>query len=235
MARAFNLIYNLNLSTMGEMNIAYWGELRTSSRCGRLDQACAFGVHPVQMTFNAEEVEVKNFNIRETLYWVFSDLNGQKDTIKILTDLNKAFPFADGERERNVQYEGCEYDEEGEFCVGNTGNGSPIEADEFACAERQRHQCREKEYPFHKSDYGIAADQGLENAEVDSEKLEPNTAESMLKDCAGILVAGGFGLRGVSGMMEAAKYARTTNTPYLGICLGMQIALIEFARSVLGI
>ena len=103
-ARAFNLMYNLNLSTMGEMNIAYWGELRTSSRCGRLDQACAFGVHPVLMTFDAEEVEVKNFNIKETLHWVFSDLNGQKDTIKILTDLNKAFPFAEGEREKNVQY-----------------------------------------------------------------------------------------------------------------------------------
>lgn len=103
-ARAFNLMYNLNLSTMGEMNIAYWGELRTSSRCGRLDQACAFGVHPVLMTFDAEEVEVKNFNIKETLHWVFSDLNGQKDTIKILTDLNKAFPFAEGERENNVQY-----------------------------------------------------------------------------------------------------------------------------------
>ena len=103
-ARAFNLMYNLNLSTMGEMNIAYWGELRTSSRCGRLDQACAFGVHPVLMTFDAEEVEVKNFNIRETLHWVFSDLNGTKDTIKILTDLNKAFPFAEGEREKNVQY-----------------------------------------------------------------------------------------------------------------------------------
>lgn len=103
-ARAFNLLYNLNLSTMGEMNIAYWGELRTSSRCGRLDQACAFGVHPVVMSFDAEEVEVKNFNIKEPLYWVFSDLNGQKDTIKILTDLNKAFPFAEGEREKNVQY-----------------------------------------------------------------------------------------------------------------------------------
>ena len=103
-ARAFNLMYNLNLSTMGEMNIAYWGELRTSSRCGRLDQACAFGVHPVLMTFDAEEVEVKNFNIKETLHWVFSDLNGTKDTIKILTDLNKAFPFAEGEREKNVQY-----------------------------------------------------------------------------------------------------------------------------------
>ena len=103
-ARAFNLLYNLNLSTLGEMNIAYWGELRTSSRCGRLDQACAFGVHPVLMSFDAEEVEVKNFNISKSLYWVFSDLNGKKDTIKILTDLNKAFPFAEGEREKNVQY-----------------------------------------------------------------------------------------------------------------------------------
>ena len=103
-ARAFNLLYNLNLSTLGEMNIAYWGELRTSSRCGRLDQACAFGVHPVFMSFDAEEVKVKNFNISKSLYWVFSDLNGEKDTIKILTDLNKAFPFAEGEREKNVQY-----------------------------------------------------------------------------------------------------------------------------------
>ena len=103
-ARAFNLIYNLNLSTMGEMNIAYWGELRTSSRCGRLDQACAFGVHPVLMTFDAEEVDVKNFNISKPLYWIFSDLNGEKDTIKILADLNKAFPFAESEKEKNVQY-----------------------------------------------------------------------------------------------------------------------------------
>ena len=102
-ARAFNLLYELNLSTMGEMNIAYWGELRTSSRCGRLDQACAFGVKPVLMTFDSEEVEVKNFNISKPLYWVFSDLNGEKDTIKILADLNKAFPFAENEKEKNVQ------------------------------------------------------------------------------------------------------------------------------------
>lgn len=101
--RAFNLLYELNLSIMGEMNIAYWGELRTSSRCGRLDQACAFGVRPVLMTFDAEDVEVKNFNISKSLYWVFSDLNGEKDTIKILADLNKAFPFAENELERNVQ------------------------------------------------------------------------------------------------------------------------------------
>ena len=48
-ARAFNILYKLNLNTLGEMNIAYLGELRTQSRCGRLDQACAFGVKPSLM------------------------------------------------------------------------------------------------------------------------------------------------------------------------------------------
>lgn len=101
--RAFNLLYKLNLSTMGEMNIAYWGELRTASRCGRLDQACAFGVHPVKMNFDAEEVTVQNFNIKKTLYWVFANLNASKDTIRILSDLNKAYPFAETEQEKKVQ------------------------------------------------------------------------------------------------------------------------------------
>lgn len=101
--RAFNMLYKLNLNTMGEMNIAYWGELRTSSRCGRLDQACAFGVCPVKMTFGGEEVDVENFNIKSELYWVFSNLNGEKDTIKILADLNKAYPFATNEKEKNEQ------------------------------------------------------------------------------------------------------------------------------------
>jgi len=77
--------------------------LRTSSRCGRLDQACAFGVRPVKMTFGGEEVDVENFNIKSELYWVFSNLNGEKDTIKILADLNKAYPFATNEKERNEQ------------------------------------------------------------------------------------------------------------------------------------
>lgn len=100
-ARSFNQLYDLNLNTMGEMNIAYWGELRTSSRCGRLDQACAFGVRPVKMTFDAEEVDVENFNIKKTLYWVFSDLNASKNTVRILADLNKAYPFASNEMEEN--------------------------------------------------------------------------------------------------------------------------------------
>ena len=99
-ARAFNLIYKLNLNTMGEMNIAYLGELRTQSRCGRLDQACAFGVKPSLMTFDGDEVEVQTLNVKKTLYWVFADLCGSKNTIKILADLNKAYPFPSNEKER---------------------------------------------------------------------------------------------------------------------------------------
>ena len=101
-ARAFNLLYNLNLNTLGEMNIAYVGELRTSSRCGRLDQACAFGVKPNLMTFDGDEIEVKSLNVKKTLYWVFADLCAAKDTIKILSDLNKAYPFASTEEEKNL-------------------------------------------------------------------------------------------------------------------------------------
>ena len=101
-ARAFNLLYNLNLNTLGEMNIAYVGELRTSSRCGRLDQACAFGVKPNLMTFDGDEIEVKPLNVKKTLYWVFADLCAAKDTIKILSDLNKAYPFATTQEEKNL-------------------------------------------------------------------------------------------------------------------------------------
>ncbi|MBO6030268.1 MAG: hypothetical protein J6Q22_02250 [Prevotella sp.] len=99
-ARAFNLLYNLNLNTLGEMNIAYLGELRTSSRCGRLDQACAFGAKPNLMIFDGDEIEVRSLNVKKHLYWVFADLCAEKDTIKILSDLNKAYPFPNTEAER---------------------------------------------------------------------------------------------------------------------------------------
>ena len=101
-ARAFNQLYKLNLNTLGEMNIAYLGELRTSSRCGRLDQACAFGVKPNLMTFDGDEIEVKALNVKKTLYWVFADLCASKDTIRILSDLNKSYPFATTEAEQNL-------------------------------------------------------------------------------------------------------------------------------------
>ena len=101
-ARAFNILYKLHLNTLGEMNIAYLGELRTSSRCGRLDQACAFGVKPNLMTFDGDEIEVKSLNVKRPLHWVFADLCAEKDTIKILSDLNKSYPFASNEDEENL-------------------------------------------------------------------------------------------------------------------------------------
>jgi len=70
---------------------------------------------------------------------------------------------------------------------------------------------------------------------VDSEKVEDDGAQKYLQDCNGILVAGGFGERGVEGKIEAIKYAREQKIPFLGICLGMQLSMIEFARNVLKI
>ena len=68
---------------------------------------------------------------------------------------------------------------------------------------------------------------------VDSEDLEKDKSFELLEEANGILVAGGFGERGIEGKMKAIKYARENRVPYLGICLGMQLALIEFARDVL--
>ena len=70
---------------------------------------------------------------------------------------------------------------------------------------------------------------------VDSEALTKKNLDEELGDADGILVPGGFGDRGIEGMILAAGYARTHGKPYLGLCLGMQIAVIEFARSVLGL
>ncbi|MFV0480511.1 MAG: CTP synthase [Campylobacteraceae bacterium] len=70
---------------------------------------------------------------------------------------------------------------------------------------------------------------------IDSEKLEAESAEEYLSDVDGVLVAGGFGSRGIEGKMKAIKFARENGVPYLGICLGMQLAIIEFARNVLKI
>lgn len=102
-ARAFNRLYHLHLNTSGEMNIAYMGEQRTPSRCGRLDQACAYGVNPVCMTFDGNDISVKPIMIKKSMYWVVADLNSHKDTVKILADLNKCFPFANNDQERLVQ------------------------------------------------------------------------------------------------------------------------------------
>ncbi len=80
---------------------------------------------------------------------------------------------------------------------------------------------------------GIANDCGVEIQKVDAELLEREGPEKILKGLGGILVPGGFGERGIEGKIMAAKYARENKVPYLGLCLGMQIATIEFARNVL--
>ncbi|HFQ61996.1 MAG TPA: CTP synthase [Epsilonproteobacteria bacterium] len=68
---------------------------------------------------------------------------------------------------------------------------------------------------------------------VDSEKIEDDGAEKYLNDCDGVLVAGGFGERGIEGKILAIEYARVNKVPFLGICLGMQLSMVEFARNVL--
>ncbi|HQU09541.1 MAG TPA: CTP synthase, partial [Opitutales bacterium] len=79
---------------------------------------------------------------------------------------------------------------------------------------------------------GIANDCGINLVQIDAELLEKDGAEAHLKDLDGILVPGGFGDRGTEGKILAAQYAREHNIPYFGLCLGMQIAVIEFARNV---
>jgi len=69
---------------------------------------------------------------------------------------------------------------------------------------------------------------------VDSEKIDSANVSEALADVDGILVPGGFGQRGIEGMIEAIHYARINGVPFLGICLGMQLALVEYARNVLG-
>ena len=70
---------------------------------------------------------------------------------------------------------------------------------------------------------------------IDSGKINDDNVGEILKDYDGILVPGGFGNRGIEGKITAIKYARENNIPFLGICLGMQMAVVEFARNVLGL
>ena len=82
---------------------------------------------------------------------------------------------------------------------------------------------------------GYACNARVEIRWIDSEGVTEATAAKTLAGCDGLIVPGGFGDRGVEGMVETARYARENDIPYLGICLGMQVAVIEFARSVCGL
>ena len=102
-ARAFNRAYDLKMTTRGEMELAYNGEITTPSRCGRMDQGCAFGNRPILMAYDSDRLEVKELRVREDMYLVLVDLGGQKDTLEILSRLNRAYPFAESEMERGIQ------------------------------------------------------------------------------------------------------------------------------------
>ena len=82
---------------------------------------------------------------------------------------------------------------------------------------------------------GIANDAKVELTWVDTEKINRYTAKRQLKNYAGILIPGGFGIRGIEGKLEAIRYARLNKVPMFGICLGLQCAIIEFGRNVCGI
>lgn len=81
---------------------------------------------------------------------------------------------------------------------------------------------------------GIENDASVNIRWIDSEELTPENIDEYLHDSDGIIVPGGFGLRGIEGMILAIEYARTKQIPFLGICLGMQLSIIEFARNVIG-
>lgn len=102
-ARAFNRLYDLKLTTRGEMELAYLGEVTTPSRCGRMDQGCAFGNRPVLMTFDGDRLATKELEAGQDLHFVIVDLLAEKDTMEILARLNSCFPCATDEISRGVQ------------------------------------------------------------------------------------------------------------------------------------
>ena len=82
---------------------------------------------------------------------------------------------------------------------------------------------------------GLKHDKEIEIQWIHSEDIEREGADNLLKSANGIVVPGAFGPRGVDGMVEAARYARENTIPYLGLCMGLQVMVVEYARSVLGL
>lgn len=103
-ARAFNYVYDLKLTKRGEMELAYLGEILTPSRCGRMDQACAYGRVPVFLTFDGDNMEVEELTPQKPIYMVIVDLRKGKDTQKILADLNSCYPHTKGKTAEDVRY-----------------------------------------------------------------------------------------------------------------------------------
>lgn len=102
-ARAFNRIYDLKLTIQGEMEYAYLGEITTPSRCGRMDQACAYGNRPILMIFDGDRIDIIELTVPKDLFFVIVDLAASKNTQEILSHLNQCYPFPANEIHRNVQ------------------------------------------------------------------------------------------------------------------------------------
>ncbi|SEQ47039.1 CTP synthase [Lachnospiraceae bacterium NE2001] len=109
-----------------------------------------------------------------------------------------------------------------EITIGLVGKYVQLHDAYLSVAEALRH-----------AGYGFGTDVKIDW--IDSEELNESNYEERLSKVNGIIVPGGFGDRGIEGMILSAKYARTNNVPYFGICLGMQIAVIEYARNVAGL
>ncbi len=101
-ARAFNRVYDLKLTIRGEMELAYMGEITTPSRCGRLDQGCAYGNRPVVMTFDGDRIDVREVSAGRDLHFVIVDLHAEKDTREILSHLNRCYPFPENDLHQQV-------------------------------------------------------------------------------------------------------------------------------------
>lgn len=102
-ARAFSRLYGLGLNVREEMELAYLGERTTASRCGRLDQGCAYGRRTVLMVFDGDGLEVEEIPVLRDLHLVLVDLGAAKDTRRILRALNACYPVARDDRDRAVQ------------------------------------------------------------------------------------------------------------------------------------
>lgn len=120
-ARAFSRIHSLELSVEEEMELAYRGELLTGSQCGRMDQACAYGVDPVLLTFDGDEMTAVPLHPGGPLHFLIVDLKGGKNTRKILEDLNHSFSSGNrqirkalGEDNHRITAEACDAIESGD-------------------------------------------------------------------------------------------------------------------------
>lgn len=102
--RTYNKLYELGLSIEEEMSLAYEAERLTGSKCGKMDQICAFGQGIRKICFDGEKVQVSEIKTKRKLHFILVDLHGSKNTKKILRELNAIYPFPKNHTESNLLY-----------------------------------------------------------------------------------------------------------------------------------